>query len=95
MREGAGVFDPIASLKLTEDFYRVDTSLHIDLVHLEHVLAHGAAVVVFIHYFGRASGRSLALDGEGALGFRSAAALCSLFAMYAASNTQSMLKRSP
>lgn len=51
-REGSGVFDPIASLKLTVGFYRVDSTLQIDLAHLEQELANGAAVVVLIHYFG-------------------------------------------
>lgn len=51
-REGSGVFDPVAAVDLPFGFYRVDASLHVDLAHLEQQLAHGAGVVVLIHYFG-------------------------------------------
>jgi dTDP-4-amino-4,6-dideoxygalactose transaminase len=52
-REGSGVFDPIAELKLTHDFYRLDGNLNIDLGHLEDCLRAGRVkVLVLIHYFG-------------------------------------------
>lgn len=52
-REGSGVFDPIAELKLPADFYRMDGLLRVDLADLERILQKGRAkVVVLIHYFG-------------------------------------------
>ncbi len=51
--EGSGVFDPVAELKLSYDFYRLDGNLHIDLDHLEKCLQSGRVkVLVLIHYFG-------------------------------------------
>jgi len=51
-REGSGVFDPIEALGLPYGFYRLDSSLRIDLDHLARELDGGAAALVLIHYFG-------------------------------------------
>ena len=52
-REGSGVFDPVETLGLDYDFYRLDRNLHIDMEHLETVLkTRSVNVVVLIHYFG-------------------------------------------
>lgn len=53
-REGSGVFDPVMSLGLRFAFYRVDSSLNIDLEDLSRLLARvRVRVLVLIHYFGR------------------------------------------
>jgi dTDP-4-amino-4,6-dideoxygalactose transaminase len=51
-REGSGVFDPVVEAQLIPVFYRLDESLHIDLVDLEARLQDGVRVLVLIHYFG-------------------------------------------
>jgi dTDP-4-amino-4,6-dideoxygalactose transaminase len=51
-REGSGVFDPVVEAQLTPVFYRLDESLHIDLIDLEARLQDGVRVLVLIHYFG-------------------------------------------
>jgi dTDP-4-amino-4,6-dideoxygalactose transaminase len=52
-REGSGVFDPVAELGLSYDFYRVNDQLHIDLKHLrQQFRTHRIKVLVIIHYFG-------------------------------------------
>ncbi len=52
-REGSGVFDPIAALRLRHRFYALDERLHIDLDSLAAALDSGSVrVLVLIHYFG-------------------------------------------
>jgi dTDP-4-amino-4,6-dideoxygalactose transaminase len=61
-REGSGVFDPIRELGLAHAFYRVSERLEADVQHVEELLRRGdAAVVVIIHYFGRAEPQSAAI----------------------------------
>jgi dTDP-4-amino-4,6-dideoxygalactose transaminase len=52
-REGSGVFDPVAELALSYEFYRLDGRLRLDLDHLEHCFQRKKVRVLFlIHYFG-------------------------------------------
>ena len=52
-REGSGVFDPIASLRLDYGFYALDERLRIDTDSLRTELQSGCIrVLVIIHYFG-------------------------------------------
>lgn len=52
-KEGSGVFDPVAQLRLRYDFYRMDDHLHIDLEHLRFLfLNHPVNLLVIIHFFG-------------------------------------------
>jgi dTDP-4-amino-4,6-dideoxygalactose transaminase len=53
VREGSGVFDPVAELELSSAFYKLDSQLHIDLHDFERCLRLGdVRVAVLIHYFG-------------------------------------------
>jgi dTDP-4-amino-4,6-dideoxygalactose transaminase len=52
-REGSGVFDPVANLKLDFSLYRLNARLQIDLDDLTSKLKAGRVkLVVIIHYFG-------------------------------------------
>ena len=52
-QEGSGVFDPIEELKLSYDFYNIDSQLHIDIENLKKQLSgNKIKVLVIIHYFG-------------------------------------------
>jgi dTDP-4-amino-4,6-dideoxygalactose transaminase len=51
--EGSGVFDPVHETKFSYQFYKMDSTLHPDLIDLEKHLASGNFQLVFlIHYFG-------------------------------------------
>jgi len=58
-REGSGVFDPIAELRLPYRFYGLGGRLEIDLASLESAFRAGRArVLVMIHYFGHPDPRA-------------------------------------
>jgi dTDP-4-amino-4,6-dideoxygalactose transaminase len=52
-KEGSGVFDPVAQLRLSYDFYRMDDILHIDLDHLRFLFTkRSVKLLIIIHFFG-------------------------------------------